>query len=153
MGASHSQKTAVDGVSRLVTVPSVHTARAARTVLVINDDPDVSEVLRALLESVGYAVEIAGDGAEGLRKLVGDPRPDAVLLDLVMPAGMNGFEFRRRQRNDPALAKIPVIVTSSAFDVYGTSIADLHADGYVQLSSSLGALFELLERSFARATR
>jgi CheY-like chemotaxis protein len=85
-------------------------------VLVVDDDPDICAVLRAVLETFGYYVELARDGAEALKKLRRGDAPCLILLDLMMP-GMNGFEFRNEQLRDPTLASIPVVVISGAGDV------------------------------------
>src|SRR4051794_15476187 len=83
--------------------------RAARTVLVAEDDPDSRENLRQLLEGLGHAVLAAADGREALALLRAGPPPDLILLDPVMPA-VDGREFRRLQAADPALSGIPVVV-------------------------------------------
>jgi DNA-binding NtrC family response regulator len=82
-------------------------------VLVVEDEPDVAEILRDALTDLGYAVSVAGGGAEALA-VVAVHRPDVVLLDLAMP-GMPGDEVLERLRErDPAL---PVIVVTGNPDV------------------------------------
>ncbi len=78
------------------------------TVVVVDDEPDVHELLRAVLEPAGYRVRTSSDGASGL-ELIRSERPDLVILDLVMP-GMSGFEVAHRLRSEPATADIPIIV-------------------------------------------
>lgn len=89
-------------------------------VLVIDDEPTIRETVALALGSEDIPVQVAGDGAEALRILRDGYRPDVILLDLMMP-GMNGWEFRREQQADPAIADIPVVVFSGAGE------ADLHA--------------------------
>jgi CheY-like chemotaxis protein len=84
-------------------------------ILVVEDDPSNREVLVDILEVEGYQVAWAANGQEALDHLHRGPRPRVILLDLVMPV-MNGAEFRRRQQQDPALAAIPVIVTTGVTD-------------------------------------
>lgn len=91
-------------------------------VLVVDDDPDICDVVQGILESFGYRVETARDGSEALKKLRGGGAPCLILLDLMMP-GMNGFEFRDAQLRDPALAPIPVVVISGAGDVAAKAAA------------------------------
>jgi CheY-like chemotaxis protein len=80
-------------------------------VLVVDDEPDIREAISELLADEGYEVDEARDGEEALWKARAH-HPGLVLLDLMMP-GMNGWEFRSRQRDDPELAGIPVIVLTA----------------------------------------
>lgn len=85
-------------------------AAAASTVLVVDDDKNVCELIRASLAAGGYHSVTAANGREALdylRKTAS--RPGLILLDLMMPE-MTGWEFRRRQQEDPALAGIPVAI-------------------------------------------
>ena len=91
-------------------------ADGSAPVLIIEDDPDTRAALGELLSGEGYEVATAADGQEGLRRPGPPPRPCLVLLDLMLPT-MDGFEFRLRQLEDPALAAIPVIVFSGGGDV------------------------------------
>ena len=84
----------------------------AESILVVDDDDDIRQTLATLLEAQGYDVNIAVDGADALRSLGDRPLPDVILLDLGMP-NVDGREFRRRQRLDPRLANIPVIIISA----------------------------------------
>ncbi len=82
-----------------------------RTILSVDDDPDISALLRVLLESDGYRVLCAGSGAEALN-LVASERPDLILLDVDMPE-MNGFEVCARFQEMPALQYVPVIFATA----------------------------------------
>lgn len=82
------------------------------TVLVVEDDDDLRELLAMILEKEGYRVLTAVHGGDALAVLAEAPEaPDLVLLDLLMPI-MGGLEFRRRQLQDPRLAPIPVLILS-----------------------------------------
>jgi CheY-like chemotaxis protein len=86
------------------------------TVLLVEDEEDLRELMRDALEMRGYAVVAARDGQEALDELDAPgsaSRICLVLLDLVMPR-MNGWDFYAHLRARPALAHIPVIVHSSA---------------------------------------
>jgi CheY-like chemotaxis protein len=83
-----------------------------RIVLIVDDDPDVAAVLADLLQLEGFSVASALDGAAALAQLRDGLRPCAILLDLMMPV-MDGWAFRADQLADPALAPIPVLVTSA----------------------------------------
>src|SRR5437868_3507192 len=90
-------------------------------VLIVEDDPEVRELLRQLLATEGFHVVVAEDGLEALHLLraVRHRAPQApclVLLDLKMPR-LGGNEFRRAQLGDPTVANVPVAVMSGAYDL------------------------------------
>lgn len=82
-----------------------------RTVLVVDDEFGVADVLAAILEDAGYRVVTASDGRRGLARLAEPPRPDAALIDLMMPV-MDGAVMLRAVRGDPALRGLPVVMMS-----------------------------------------
>jgi len=84
---------------------------AGKRVLVVEDNRDIRELLVELLEGEGYRVSSAEHGEEALSKAKLEP-PDVILLDLMMPV-MNGWQFRERQRVEPSIAGVPVIVLSA----------------------------------------
>jgi CheY-like chemotaxis protein len=85
---------------------------AEHPVLVVEDEPDIRDLMVAILESEGYAVRAAADGAEALAQLqLGSP-PCVILLDLMMPV-MDGWTFCREMQKIPELAGIPVVVVSA----------------------------------------
>jgi CheY-like chemotaxis protein len=86
------------------------------SILVVEDDADLCETLALLLEDLGYAVARAVNGQEALSQLRSAPLPGLILLDLVMPI-MNGWVFRDEQRQDPALAAVPLVVMSVVGDI------------------------------------
>ncbi len=92
------------------------------TVLVVDDDPDIRDALCELLEDEGYRAVSAANGQEALTYLKSSDLPCVILLDLMMPI-MDGWEFRRRQKCDPELANVPVVVVTAAGQ-YGTSSID-----------------------------
>ncbi len=85
------------------------------TVLVIEDEEDLREMMREALELNGYKVVTAKEGTEALERLAHIGLPCLILLDLLMP-GMNGWDFFDKVRSRPELASVPVIVHSSAAD-------------------------------------
>ena len=84
-------------------------------VLVVEDEPDIRETYRDVLETEGYCVLCASNGKEALAALAEGPRPGLILLDLMMPE-MNGYDLLKVLRADRALASIPVTVVSAAGD-------------------------------------
>src|SRR5919201_2871101 len=79
-------------------------------VLVVDDDPQVREVVRVNLEMEGYAVLEAGNAEEGL-KAVEDEAPDLILLDVMMPQ-VDGWEMLRRVQERHGIGSIPVVMFS-----------------------------------------
>lgn len=85
--------------------------------LVVDDESQVAEGLKALLEARGYTVETAFDGHQVLERLGSDPLPDLVLLDYSMP-GLGGDEVLERMRSSDRLRAVPVLmVTASSIDL------------------------------------
>lgn len=80
-------------------------------VLVVDDEPMVRETLGQVLTEEGYAVDLAVDGETALER-VHAARPDAILLDLMMP-GMNGRQFLQALRDDPAYSEVPVLIMTA----------------------------------------
>lgn len=96
--------------------------------LVVDDDADIRETMAGVLEDEGYEVRLAEDGRAALAVLE-TCAPQVIVLDLMMPV-MNGEEFRQNQLRDPALASIPVIVISAAYDAPVVA-SKLKADGFL----------------------
>jgi len=85
------------------------------SVLVVDDDADVGELMRVTLEAEGYQVACVRNGREALNHLRSHADTCIVLLDLMLPI-MDGRHFRATQLNDRALAWIPVVLMSGAPD-------------------------------------
>ncbi len=81
--------------------------------LVIDDDPDIRELLCDGLASVGIAVTAAANGCEALAALRAGARPTSILLDLMMPV-LDGWGFLRELALDPRLATIPVVTMTAS---------------------------------------
>jgi two-component system response regulator MprA len=81
-------------------------------ILVIDDDVDIVQALSDALGDEGYAVAVAKDGLEALSYLSTAPAPCLILLDWMMPR-CDGPTFRERQRADPGLAAIPVVLVTA----------------------------------------
>ncbi len=82
-----------------------------KQILIIEDDKQTQDLYRTKLEAEGYQVSTASDGQSALT--AAEKKPDLILLDLMLPGGMNGFDILNRLRQDPELAKIKVIVLSN----------------------------------------
>ena len=84
------------------------------SILIVDDEPAILEVMERLLAAEGYDLALASSGAEALAKAA-ELTPDLVLLDVLMPH-MDGFEVCRRLRGDPLLAEMPVIMVTALGD-------------------------------------
>lgn len=81
-------------------------------ILVVDDDPDFQDMMSLVLESAGYAVENAYDGARALGRIAADP-PDLVLLDVMMTTETEGIEVAQKLRADPRTRGIPLVMLTS----------------------------------------
>jgi DNA-binding response OmpR family regulator len=121
---------------------------AAPRVLIIEDDPNVSEVVSRYLEREGYVVETVDDGARGLSRALADP-PDLVVLDLMLPS-LSGLEVCRQLR---AAAPVPVIMlTARGEETDRIAGLELGADDYMAKPFSPRELTARVKAVLRRAT-
>ena len=118
-------------------------------VLIVDDDNDLREIVRAVLEDAGYATRGAASGAAALDTLHGSERPDLIVLDLMMPV-MTGFELRERLLAEPDLASIPVVVMTAS---RGFDVAPLSAAGVVYKPLDIRTLVRAVEQALASPLR
>jgi len=119
------------------------------TVLIIEDDRSLSEVLAYNLEQSGYGVTVALDGQDGLNRAQHQP-PDIVVLDLMLPV-IDGLEVCRRMRSDPTLNDALIVMltarTEESDHVVGLAIG---ADDYVTKPFSIKVLLERIKALLRR---
>ena len=98
-----------------------------KTILIVEDDSNIRELLSLYLEQEGYHIETAQDGADGLRNLK-RTHPDLVLLDLMMPV-MDGTQMMRELRT---FSQTPVIILTAKGEVFDkVALLELGADDYI----------------------
>lgn len=115
---------------------------ATRPVLIVDDDPDIRETLRFVLEDAGYPVYSAENGKEALAILAGaEALPGLILLDLMMPV-MSGDEMLKALKQVKALAQIPVTIVTAS----GAPMPPL-ATGMLKKPVDLDVLLRIVERS------
>jgi len=121
-----------------------------RTVVCIEDEPGVIELIRLILERRGLKVVGAVSGMEGL-EVVRQIQPSLVLLDLMMP-GMDGWEVYRRMKADAMMKTIPVIIVTAKAEGIDEVLAKHIAkvDDYIKKPFSLQELLQSIERVLNR---
>jgi len=82
-----------------------------RTIMVVDDDPDIVTIVKTILEVKGYVVQSASSGQEVL-SLLKELKPDLIILDVMMPQ-MDGLEVLTRLKGNPATSSIPVILLTA----------------------------------------
>ena len=110
---------------------------SATHILLVEDDPMLTELYQTKLEMEGYEVSVATDGEAGLN-MAGEVKPDLILLDIMLPK-LNGFEVLKRLKAASKTAQIPVMVL--------TNLGGEKADTDKKLALSLGAS-EFLVKTF-----
>ena len=100
------------------------------TILVIDDDLDLQQMLRLMLQRGGYKVVTTGDGPDGLTKAK-QLKPDMAIVDVMMP-GMNGYQVVRKMREDPEIARMAILIlTARAQPVDREAAIAAQADDYM----------------------
>ncbi len=103
-----------------------------KKILVVDDEVDLQEILKRRLEAGGYEVTIAADGKEALDKFKSE-KPDAVLLDVLMP-GMSGLDVLKKIREDDA--KLPVFIITAFTNEERFAVANKYnASGFILKTS------------------
>ena len=98
--------------------------------LVVDDDPDIRDVVVYMLERVGFDVHLESEGEAGLKVAI-DLRPDVVLLDWMMPR-MSGVEVCRSIREEPDLSRIAIILLTAKAQESDVQLGfDAGADDYI----------------------
>ena len=124
------------------------------TILVVDDEPDIVEIVRYRLERDGHTVLTAPDGESGLARVLAD-EPDLIVLDVMMP-GLEGFEVLRRLRREPAYATVsaatPVILLTARADFTAKAQGwEEYADEYVTKPFNLDELARTVQNHLSRS--
>lgn len=112
---------------------------APLTVVVVDDEPDVLELVAYNIRQDGHTVATASDGVTALN-LIRTRQPDVVVLDVMMP-GLSGLEVARRMRSQTETASIPIVMlTARAEEKHELEGLDAGADDYVSKPFSMQVL-------------
>ena len=123
----------------------------SKTVLVVDDAPDISFLLGHVLKNAGMDAEWCESGSDALERLSREDLPDALVLDLQMP-GMTGWDVLEQIRADERTATLPVIVCSvKAHRKDRDRAAGLGAAGYVVKPFDIQVLVRTVARVLAHA--
>ncbi|MDP9036879.1 MAG: response regulator [Myxococcota bacterium] len=122
--------------------PGFEKRASGRTLLVVEDDIDIREALDGLLSLEGFRVAGCCNGREALDWLRSSPKPDLILLDLMMPI-MDGWQFRVAQKDDPTLSSIPVLALSADATAKAAAI---DADAYLKKPADYETLIDTIDR-------
>jgi CheY-like chemotaxis protein len=87
-------------------------------ILIIDDDPDITEAMSVVLTNRGYEVDSAADGSEGMEKLKAN-RPDVIILDVMMRTRQEGFELSRELKGNPEYKEIPILMLTAVKEKTG----------------------------------
>lgn len=133
---------------------------AAANILLIDDDPDLREIIRTVLRTRGYVVHEAANGRIGL-DMIDEVKPELIILDLMLP-GMSGIEILRNIHTKPAYQNIPVIVLSGVGDKSshpeefwreGLHVEEFMAKASFRNEDLLGRVAYLLKRHTYRSSQ
>ena len=118
-----------------------------KSILIIEDDKDQSEILREKL-SLKYTVTIATSAIDALTHLQKE-KPDIILLDVMLPGGMNGFDFIEKLKKDPQLTNIPILVLTNLDTEAETTRKIGVADYLIKANTSLDEIEKKVESILA----
>ena len=100
-------------------------------ILLIDDDPDMHDAVRMILEPLGYHLTCCLSGPTGLEALRKAP-PDLLLLDIMLASPSEGFRLAAEMKKDPALKEVPVIMISAIGQTMGMDFAKELGSDYVE---------------------
>lgn len=115
--------------------------RECKSILVVEDDDGIRDVMRFALETEGYSVFTAANGKEGLEMLPRMSKPCLILLDLMMPV-MDGWEFSEALEKDMVMATIPIVVVSA----FGDRKQPIGSKGLIKKPVDLEMLLQIAGR-------
>ena len=114
------------------------------SILVVEDEPELQEVLRVALEGDGYTVAVVNNGRDALQHLRTTPTTCLIILDLLLPV-LSGHRFRAVQLRDRSLAWIPVIIVSGGAEA-AREARELGARAFVRKPANVDELRAAVRR-------
>jgi DNA-binding response OmpR family regulator len=110
-----------------------------KRILVVEDEPDMADLVATRLRREGYTVDVAGDGAAALTRIRSEP-PDLAIVDIMLPR-LSGTELVTEMRQDPRTASVPVLMLTAKAEESDVVVGlSLGADDYMTKPFSLAVL-------------
>ncbi len=126
-------------------------------ILIVDDDTDITDSLKAILEDQRFSVATAADRTEGMEKFKSES-PDLVILDVMMETWQDGFEMAREIKSDPEFKEIPILMLTGVKDKSGIDFkstagdpAWLPVDGFLDKPVDAEVLVAEVEKLLAKA--
>lgn len=126
-------------------------------ILIIDDDPDIAEAMRIILENKGYEVRNALDGAEGMERLK-EAKPHLIILDVMMRTSQEGFELSRELKHNMQYKDIPILMLTAVKEKTGLDFKSaagdeswLPVEGFLDKPVKPAVLLEKVENLLAKA--
>ena len=113
------------------------------TVLIVEDDPTVRELLAAVVEDGGFQVATAANGKEALEYLEAGRPASVILLDLMMPV-MSGWEFREVQKRHSSYESIPLVIVSGMIE--DADVRKMNAAAFLQKPVAVPELLSTMKQ-------
>ncbi|OGS34949.1 MAG: hypothetical protein A2474_08655 [Elusimicrobia bacterium RIFOXYC2_FULL_34_12] len=101
-----------------------------KTILVVEDEPSISDLLKYIFEREGYSVLVAADGEQAI-KLARVKRPDIILLDIILPK-LDGYSVNRQLQLEEKTANIPTIILTGNSEIQNMSELDKNVLVYLE---------------------
>ncbi|MBP8303362.1 MAG: hydrogenase maturation protease [Phycisphaerae bacterium] len=99
-------------------IPNEGETMASIKILIVDDDPDITEAMRVVLENRGYQVDSAADSVKAMKRIAAQ-RPDLIILDVMMTTSQEGFTLSRKLKQDPATQTIPILMLTAVKEKTG----------------------------------
>jgi len=112
-----------------------------KSILIVEDDKPIREMMKTLLEIEGYEVIATSNGKEGIDAMEKKGNPSLILLDMMMPI-MNGWDFLDIVRSNPKTSKLPVVIVSAYSETAKSLKPKAFVPKPVQYSTLLKAIAE-----------
>ena len=135
----------VDGEPSPLPAPQpAATATGGRRVLLVDDDPEIVESMRTVLESKGYEILVARDGNQGLL-MAEREKPDLVVLDMMMPKRSGFLVLEKLRRSHPIPVRV-IMITANEGSRHKAYAEMLGVDDYIRKPFAMDRLLESVKR-------